>query len=73
MFVITDLRFKEELKWCKANNAKIVKVKRDCGYYDPLADEPEIDDWLVDKIIDNNGTEQELKEQVLYSLNKLLA
>lgn len=73
VFVITDLRFKEELKWCKANNAKIVKVKRDCGYYDPLADEPEIDDWLVDKVIDNNGTEQQLKEQVLYSLKKLLA
>lgn len=72
VFVLTDLRFKEELKWCKSNNVKIIKVKRDSGYYDPLVDEPEIDDWFVDEVIDNNGTEQDLKERVNHVIGRLL-
>ena len=72
VFVITDLRFKEELKWCKSNHAKLIKVKRESGYFDPLVDEPEIDDWFVDAVIDNNGTEQELKESVEATIKDLL-
>lgn len=64
VFIITDLRFKDELKWCKANNATIIKVKRDSGVYDPLCKDPEIDDLFVDYVIDNNGTEQQLKSEI---------
>lgn len=64
VFVITDLRYREELKWCKAKNIPIIKVKRDSGVCDPHTEELDIDDFLCDYFIDNNGTEQELKREV---------
>lgn len=69
VFLITDLRFKDELKWCRNHKATIVKIKRDGSYYDPLADQPEIDDIFVTDIIDNNGTEKQLAETVASRLN----
>ena len=72
VFVITDLRFKDELKWCKANKATIIKVKRDSGVYDPMCDEPEIDDLFADYVIDNNGTEQQLKSEIAAIVNKVV-
>ena len=72
VFVITDLRYKEELKWCRANNATIVKVEREGGVFDPLAEQPEIDDFFVHHIIDNNGTEAELNEQIKKLLPKIV-
>lgn len=72
VFVITDLRYREELKWCKSNNIPVVKVKRDNGVYDPIADELDIDDFLCDHFIDNNGTEQELKKEVERVLMKII-
>jgi len=68
VFLITDLRFKEELKWCKKNNVTILKVKREGGYYDPLADEIEIDDIFANAIIHNDGTEADLKKTILREL-----
>ncbi len=72
VFVITDLRYKEELKWCRANSATIIKVEREGGVFDPLAEQPEIDDFFVHHIIDNNGTEAELNEQIKKLLPKIV-
>ena len=72
VFVITDLRYREELKWCKSKKIPIVKVKRDSGVYDPHTDELDIDDFLCDYFIDNNGTEQELRKEVESLLIKIL-
>lgn len=72
VFVITDLRYREELKWCKAKKIPIIKVKRDSGVYDPHADELDIDDFLCDYFVDNNGSEQELKKEVEQVLLKIV-
>lgn len=69
VFLITDLRFKDELKWCRSNNATIIKVKRNGSYFDPLADQPEIDDLFVTDVIDNNGSEQQLADTVASRIN----
>lgn len=71
VFIVPDLRFKEELKWLKKNNAVIVKVKRDCSTYDPTIGEPEIDDYFCDYIVDNNGSEKETEMQVEIMLEQL--
>lgn len=72
VFVITDLRLKDELKWCKSRNATIIKVKRETGYFDPLVDQIEIDDLFCDDVINNNGTEQELKQLIHERLDSWL-
>lgn len=71
-FVITDLRLKDELKWCKAHNAVIIKVKRQNGYFDPLVDQIEIDDLFCNDVINNDGTEQELKATIDSRIDKWL-
>lgn len=71
VFVIPDLRFKEELKWLKKNNAVIVKVVRDSSTYDPTISEPDIDDYFCDYIVDNNGSEKETEQQVQLMLEQL--
>lgn len=73
VFVITDLRYKEELKWCRSNNATIIRVDREGGVFDPLAEQPEIDDYFVQYVVDNNGTEAELLEQIKQLLPKIVA
>jgi hypothetical protein len=60
------------LKWCRANSATIIKVEREGGVFDPLAEQPEIDDFFVHHIIDNNGTEAELNEQIKKLLPKIV-
>ena len=72
VFIITDLRFKEELKWCRNHNATILKVVRDGSYYDPLVDQAEIDNIFVSEIVDNNGDEQQLKQLVIDRLDDWL-
>lgn len=72
VLIITDLRFKEELKWCKANNIKVVKVKRDSGIVDPTIDERDIDDFLCDVIVDNNGDEKDLEQEIIKKLPDMI-
>lgn len=71
VFIIPDLRFKEELKWLKKNNAVIVKVVRDSSTYDPSISEPDIDDYFCDYVVDNNGTEKETEMQIAIMLEQL--
>lgn len=72
VMIITDLRYKDEIKWCKANKVKIVKVKRDSGIVDPTIDERDIDDFLCDVIVDNNGDEAELEKEIVKKLPDML-
>lgn len=72
VFLITDLRFKDELKWCRNHNATILKVVREGSYHDPLVDQAEIDDLFTSDVIDNNGTEQQLAQLVADRLDTWL-
>ena len=62
--VISDLRFSNELKWLKDNNAVIIKVKKDSETSDGHVSERGIPDHLCDYIVDNNGTYTNLETQV---------
>lgn len=72
VFIVTDVRFREEVKWCKANKIPLIKVNRDTLMYDSTVDEIEIEDYLCDHFVDNNGTEKELKENLVELLTKIL-
>ena len=78
-WIITDMRFPNEAQAIKdrgginirVNRAKIVKLSENTSYvYNPLFDGPEhesetaLDNAEFDYVIDNNGTIEELIEQV---------
>lgn len=65
IFVVTDLRFDNEYIMLKEHEAKIVKISRPDYHYDGHITERGFNDYLVDCIIDNNGSLQELEEQVM--------
>ena len=62
--VITDLRFKNEVKWAKENHIPIIKVKRNSAVFDGHVSEMEIDDFLCDYIIDNNRDPEQTEAHV---------
>lgn len=72
VFIVTDVRFRDEVKWCKANNIPLIKVKRDTAIYDSTVNEMEVEDFLCDHFIDNNRSEKELKESLVEVLTKVL-
>jgi len=65
IFVVTDLRFDNEYIMLKEHGAKIVKISRPDHQYDGHITERGFNDYLVDCIIDNNGSLQKLEEQVI--------
>lgn len=73
VLIIPDLIFKEELKWCKAHDAVVIKIKRQGSYYDPLVDQPEIDDFFADAVINNDDNENHLKLLTSDILDRILA
>lgn len=68
--VINDLKFKDELKWCKENDVVVIKIKREGVFEERHLSEREIDDFLCDYVIENNGYESELEEQLQYIYDK---
>jgi hypothetical protein len=62
--VITDLRFKNEVKWAKENHIPIIKVKRNTAVFDGHVSEMEIDDFLCDYIVDNNRDPEQTEDHV---------
>lgn len=69
-YIISDLRFKEEVELVKKYNGYLVKVERDRPSYDPQVDNHssendlnEFNGWNV--IIKNNGTLDEFYKRIL--------
>ncbi len=68
VIVISDLRFKDEVAWCKTNNVMIVKVKRDTAVIDINNPQIDVDDFFADFIIENNSDEKTLIEKIAHEL-----
>ena len=62
-WIITDLRFENELDFLMSSNALIVKVNRKVEQDNHIT-ERGIDDSFCTHIFDNNGSEDNLKEQI---------
>lgn len=65
IFVVTDMRFDNEYIMLKEHGAKIVKITRPDYHYDGHITERGFNDYLVDVVIDNNGSLEALEEQVV--------
>ncbi len=65
IFVVTDLRFDNEYIMLKEYGAKIIKIMRPDYHYDGHITERGFNDYLVNCVINNNGSLQELEEQVM--------
>lgn len=65
IFVVTDMRFQNEYEMLKFHGAEIVKIARPNYHYDGHVTERGFEDHLVDRIIDNNGSLEELEDQVM--------
>lgn len=64
-YIITDIRFKNELEYCKEKGAVIIKINRNVPEM-PHSSEHDLDDETnFDIVIDNNGTIEELVDKVL--------
>lgn len=62
LLIITDLKFIEEVKWCKTRHIPLIKIERQAGVFeDPGI--PLIDNFLCDYRIDNNTEESEVEKQ----------
>ena len=68
--IITDLRFQNEVNWCKTNHAFIVKVINPATHSENHVTERGISDENCDCIIRNDGDMETLKGKVaqLYNL-----
>lgn len=65
-WIITDCRFGNEARWVKQFGGKIVRVHRDgIGPVNGHTSETEIDSWIFDHIIHNNGTLEDLRKTVI--------
>ena len=63
-WIIPDTRFDNEAKAIKDKGGIIIKVERDVGITDTHASEKGISDKYVDIVIDNNGSMEDLVEEV---------
>jgi len=64
IFVVTDLRFDNEYIMLKEYGAEIIKILRPEYHYDGHITERGFDDYLVDRIINNDGSLEALEKQV---------
>lgn len=71
LWVVTDLRFQNELESMRALGAKIIKVKRDGYDYDGHVTETGFDDSEVDIVINNDGDVETLKQTVAETLDTI--
>lgn len=58
--VIPDVRFENEVDWIKNNGGIIIKIIRDTELVSDHVSEAGVDNSLVDYIIENNGTIEDL-------------
>ena len=72
IWVVTDLRFDNEYALLKKLSAVIVKVTRPNYHYDGHITERGFDDTLVDYVIDNNGTLEDLKSKVIKTMKEVI-
>lgn len=72
LIIITDLKYKDELKWCKENHIPIIKVKRNLTQYDAANNTREIDDFFCDFVVTNDGMESELTNRLKYINSKIV-
>jgi hypothetical protein len=71
VWIITDLRFENELDYLMSINAFIIKVARDVPQDDHIT-EAGIDDKFCNVILNNNGTEDELRLQIKNEFDKYI-
>lgn len=71
LWVVTDLRFQNELESMRSIGAKIVKVTREGFDYDGHVTETGFDDSEVDIIINNDGDQEKLKQTVADMLDTI--
>jgi len=63
-WIIPDVRYNNEAKAIKDRGGIIIKVERDVGITDTHASEKGISDEYIDIVIDNNGSMEDLVEEV---------
>lgn len=71
LWVVTDLRFHNELESMRALGAKIIKVERDGYDYDGHVTETGFDDSEVDIVINNDGDVETLKQTIAETLDAI--
>ena len=65
IWIITDLRFENELKFLKTNDAKIVKViRKDIHYDGHITEQNIVKDADCDYIIHNDGSLQDYERSI---------
>ena len=75
-YIIADLRFPNEFKWLKEENFIICRVKRENNSkINDISEyiQDELSDDMFDFVIDNNGTMDDLKQQItkiMQTINK---
>lgn len=62
--IFTDVRFFTEVEGLKQKGAKIIRINRDGAGAGNHVSEIELDNYEFDVVINNNGSKQELLEQV---------
>ena len=67
-FVITDVRFKNEIEAIEANNGIVIRLTRDIGLKDDHPSETSLDSYSFLYEINNNGT----KESLYCDLKKII-
>jgi dephospho-CoA kinase len=67
--IVSDGRFPDEINMIKKLGGKIIKIKRDNPYEITHESETYISKLNADIIIDNNGTIEELKKQIINLIN----
>lgn len=65
-WIITDCRFPNEARAIKDRGGIIVRVERETDYFNDHISETALNDWEFDYIINNNGTIEELIEEVKF-------
>lgn len=64
VYIITDLRFQNEVRWCRLNGVQIVKVNRPTTTAENHITEKGIDDDVCQYILNNDGDMESLKQKV---------
>lgn len=69
-WVISDVRFPTEVKAIEERGGIVIRINRDTEYSDNHQSEIALDNYPFQYSIDNNGTVEELKENLVYILSK---
>lgn len=72
LVTFSDVRFKSEASAIKDHGGKIIRIERDGrGPVNGHKSETELDDWAFDWVVQNNGTLDELAEEVNRAMQSL--